>query len=364
MNNFLDQLVHAFQQSLFYSLGAPNSKNVDWADLPGLILSKGIITLALLLTLYLIYITLNHVISMVKRRSLLGSSTIQTLRVSLKLIWLFTSLIALFSQLGVELSLLRATARAAIALLGFYLLWVIIIRLMNKTLKKFYLDESINQLFNNILTVVIVVFALASILSQFGFNMMSIVAGLGIAGVAVGFAAQATLANFIAGITILLERPFRIGDWVSINNKDGQVMLITLRTTRIRTRDNLYLILPNSTVAAAEVTNYTSHGAIRFSITCRLAYHDSISKARQVIHEVLEKDEHILKHPAPLITAQELSESHISLIVRFWIDPIHIETMPRICETVREEIQEALLAAEMKVPFPRLQVMTPITDLE
>jgi len=77
MNNFLDQLVHAFQQSLFYSLGAPNSKNVDWADLPGLILSKGIITLALLLTLYLIYITLNHVISMVKRRSLLGSSTIQ-----------------------------------------------------------------------------------------------------------------------------------------------------------------------------------------------------------------------------------------------------------------------------------------------
>ena len=78
----------------------------------------------------------------------------------------------------------------------------------------------------------------------FGFDVVSIVAGLGIVGIAVGFAAQSTLSNFIAGITLLIERPFRIGDWVTINGQDGKVVKIALRTTWLRTRDNIFTMIP------------------------------------------------------------------------------------------------------------------------
>ncbi|MDC6673866.1 mechanosensitive ion channel family protein, partial [Leclercia adecarboxylata] len=130
--------------------------------------------------------------------------------------------------------------------------------------------------------------------------------GLGIAGIAVGFAAQSTLANFIAGITILLEQSFQVGDWVNINDNEGRVVVIALRTTHILTRDNITVIIPNSNVASSVVTNLTSKNFIRFDIRMRIAFEDDVDKAREVILQVLSDSEVVLKRPETSATVDEI----------------------------------------------------------
>ncbi len=103
-------------------------------------------------------------------------------------------------------------------------------------------------------------------------------------GIAVGFAAQSTLSNFIAGITLLIERPFRIGDWVNINGQDGKVVKIALRTTWLRTRDNIFaMIPPNDSVASSDIINYSAEGITRLSFMVGIAYKESVAHAREVI---------------------------------------------------------------------------------
>ena len=93
--------------------------------------------------------------------------------------------------------------------LGFYVAWLVLARLIKDSMVRYKMDPSIRQLVENLFSVVVSALAVVTVLAQFGFDVVSIVAGLGIVGIAVGFAAQSTLSNFIAGITLLIERPFR-----------------------------------------------------------------------------------------------------------------------------------------------------------
>lgn len=146
------------------------------------------------------------------------------------------------SQINFEPNTVKATAKASIWAGLYYLLWASSGHIIHKVLQHYGLNASIEQLLKNIFSVLVLVFGLASVMAQFGFDIVSLVAGLGIAGLAVGFAAQSTLANFIAGITILIEQSFEVGDWININDKEGRVVLISLRTTHILTRDNITVI--------------------------------------------------------------------------------------------------------------------------
>ena len=225
-------------------------------------------------------------------------------------------------------------------------------------LDRFYIDDSLKQLLRNIISVLLVIFGIAAIMAQFGFNIISIMAGLGIVGIAVSFAAQSTLSNFIAGITILIERPFHIGDWVRINKFEGKITQILLRTTHIRNRDNLLIIIPNSTVANAEVTNLTAHERMRFESYCRISLQEDVEKARQAILARLDLEDEYLKTPAPSVDVSQFAESGIVLIVRYWLEPYQMERLPRIQEKLLEHVKEALRDAEIDVPFPHIRLLT------
>ena len=196
-------------------------------------------------------------------------------------------------------------------------------------------------------------------MSQFGFDIVSVVAGLGIAGIAVGFAAQATLANFIAGITILIEQSFQVGDWVSINEKEGKVVQIALRTTQILTRDNITVIFPNSTVASAEVINLTAKNLIRFDIEVRIALEADIESARAIILDILANTKEVLERPAPTATVDKIGDFGVFFIVRFWVNPPHVSRMPFIKENLREQIKVALDDAGIATPYPHMQLLMP-----
>jgi len=242
--------------------------------------------------------------------------------------------------------------------LGFFVAWLVLKRILQEAMSRYKADLSIRQLVNNLLSVLLSTFATITILAQFGFDVLSIVAGLGIVGIAVGFAAQSTLSNFIAGITLLIERPFRIGDWVNINGQDGKVVKIALRTTWLRTRDNIFTMIPNDSVASSDIVNFSAEGITRLNFIVGIAYKESVEKAREVILPVLLAHKEVLhdKSLEPRVRLENLGASSVDLKIQIWITQDNLDVQPRIIGELREQVKNALDAAGIEIPFPHLQV--------
>ncbi|WP_303290188.1 mechanosensitive ion channel family protein [Marinobacter sp. SS5-14b] len=279
-------------------------------------------------------------------------------RTGLRYLFALGALLVILAQFGASPDLLKATARAGLMALGFFVAWLVLKRLIAKTMSRYRLDASIRQLVENVFSVLTATFAVVTVLAQFGFDVVSIVAGLGIVGIAVGFAAQSTLSNFIAGITLLIERPFRIGDWVTINGQDGKVVKIALRTTWLRTRDNIFTMIPNDSVASSDIVNYSAEGATRLNIPVGIAYKESAKAAREVIMPLLLEHSDVLQSPGmePRVVLKNLGDSSVDLEVKIWITPDNLDVQPRIMADVLEQIKEALDAAGIEIPFPHLQL--------
>ncbi|MBD3336145.1 MAG: mechanosensitive ion channel, partial [Candidatus Eisenbacteria bacterium] len=140
----------------------------------------------------------------------------------------------------------------------------------------------INLLVDKIYRTVLIIFGLVMAVSQLGINVGAALAGIGVAGIAVGFAAQDLLANVIAGFVIFWDQPFKVGDFIKVESKYGRVTDITLRTTRIRTLQNTYLVIPNKNIIDEIVDNHSKHGETRVDVPVGIAYKENIPQARKV----------------------------------------------------------------------------------
>ncbi|MHA7854039.1 MULTISPECIES: mechanosensitive ion channel family protein [Marinobacter] len=358
IEGFTGAVGEQLKQNLGDTLEAMAGGQVDWAELAVYVFSQVLVSaiyLGLFIGGYLLIIgTLRIVVG--KRRS--QSALFSQVRTGLKYLFALGALLVILAQFGAGPGFLKAMARAGFMALGFFVGWLVLARLMKEAIGRYGMDPSIRQLIENLFAVLMVTFAVVAILAQFGFDVLSIVAGLGIVGIAVGFAAQSTLSNFIAGITLLIERPFRIGDWVSINGQDGKVVKIALRTTWLRTRDNIFTMIPNDSVASSDIVNYSAEGATRLNIPVGIAYKESARAAREVIMPVLLSHPEVLKGGAmePRVVMKSLGDSSVDLEVKIWITPDNLDVQPRIMADVLEQIKEALDAAGIEIPFPHLQL--------
>lgn len=345
-------------ENLSATLDALAGGQTDWVALAGHVLSQLLISVIYLGILLLVYAILISLIRLVvgSRRS--SKPWFGQLRTGIRYLFGLGGLLVIMAQFEASPELLKGMARAGLMALGFFVGWLAIGRLLRETMNRYRLEPSIRQLVENLFSVLTVTFAAVTVLSQFGFDVVSIVAGLGIVGIAVGFAAQSTLSNFIAGITLLIERPFRIGDWVTINGQDGKVVKIALRTTWLRTRDNIFTMIPNDNVASSEIINYSAEGATRLNIPVGIAYKESARAARDVIMPVLLAHSEVLQGPGmePRVVVKTLGNSSVDLEVKIWITPDNLEVQPRIMADVLEKIKEALDEADIEIPFPHLQL--------
>ena len=123
---------------------------------------------------------------------------------------------------------------------------------------------------------VVVVLACVMAASQLGINIAAALAGLGVVGIAVGFAAQETIANMIAGFLIFWDRPFKVGDFITTTEKYGEVREITMRTTRIRTMENTYVVIPNKQIIGDMLVNHSLYGEVRVNVPLGIAYKERI----------------------------------------------------------------------------------------
>ena len=360
ITDFFQEIVRDLHTSLYLAIGGTiDEDSLDWSAKSVELVSTGIKILILLAVLGFFYWLAIYIVKKSRTRIRLNERRSKIVRSILRYIWIVTSLIAIMSQLNFEPDTVKATAKASTWAGIYYVLWTSSGQIIHKVLQHYGLNASIEQLLKNILSVLLLVFGLASVMAQFGFDIVSLVAGLGIAGIAVGFAAQSTLANFIAGITILLEQSFQVGDWVNINDNEGRVVVIALRTTHVLTRDNITVIIPNSNVASSVVINLTSKNFIRFDIRMRIAFEDDIDKAREVILQVLSESDVVLNRPETSATVDEIGEYGVFFIVRFWVKPAAVARMPKIKEGLRENIKRAFDAADISTPYPHMRLLMP-----
>ncbi|MCK8515350.1 mechanosensitive ion channel family protein [Methylonatrum kenyense] len=355
---FFSELLGALRRSLIDTFGVFETGETDLATLAASWLSQLIVSVILISIFLLAYLGIRRAMRAMLLRIGLSEQVFNPVFIGLRYVFFLLTALAIMAQLGVSPDLLKAVARAAMIALMFYVAWAVVTKILITMLQRYQLDPSIEQLMRNVVSVLIVAFGIVTVLAQFGFDILSVVAGLGIVGLAVGFAAQSTLSNFIAGITILLERPFRIGDWVRIHEQDGKVMKIALRTTWLRTRDNVFTMIPNESVASSDIINYSTEGPIRVRMTVGIAYKESIAAARAVILPILEAHEDVLALPdmMPSVNAAELADSSVNLRMSYWIQPYNIDRQPRINAQLLESIKEGLDAAGIEIPFPHLQL--------
>ncbi len=244
-------------------------------------------------------------------------------------------------------------ARVYLVLLLLFLGWALLRRLLARLFTRFGLDASLELLALNVSLGVWIAVGLYLVFQQFGINLLPILGGLGIAGVAVGFAAQDLLSNLLAGVTLLLDRPFTLGDWIRVNDWEGQVQRLTLRTTRLRTRDNELISIPNNKVAGNDVVNLTAGGALRVRSSLGVSYKADLDTAREALARVLNEEPKVLGDPPPRVAVMELGDSSVSLDLIYWIAPESIARRPAIQQRVMEASKRALDAAGVEIPFPQ-----------
>lgn len=244
---------------------------------------------------------------------------------------------------------------AFLVLVAFWLL----LRVTRPTLRRLlrradFADALIGLLVDNVYRFGMWAVALVMALGQLGVNVTAALAGLGVAGLAVGFAAQDSLENTIAGFLIFWDKPFVVGDYITTQDRYGRVSNITMRTTRIRTPDNTYIVIPNAQIIEDVLVNHSQHGETRVQVPLGIAYGEDIREARDVLLAAAAETEGVLDEPAPSMVVKELGDSSVNLAVRVWTGVAADERA--VFFRCLENCKIALDEAGIQIPFPHLQL--------
>lgn len=180
---------------------------------------------------------------------------------------------------------------------------------------------------------------------------------LGIGGVAIGFAFRDVLQNLLAGILILLTRPFVIGDQIRAGSHEGTVEDVWVRATVLRTYDNQRILIPNATLFVDKITIITAHETRRLAFPLTIGNGDDIKEARRVIVEALRGTAGVLVDPPPEALVTGLGAAGVDMTARFWIDPPRRRDAVDALDHAISNVKDALTAAGIDLPYPTSQVL-------
>ncbi len=228
-------------------------------------------------------------------------------------------------------------------------------RLIRRSLSRLHADLGVIQFLDSFIKIGLYLVLLMFILTGFGVDAASIIAVIGSAGVAVGLALQGSLSNLAGGVLILLLKPFRVGDYIieDTNKNEGVVSEIQIFYTKLTTADNRTIVLPNGTLANSSLTNVTDTPYRRVEIQVGISYDSDVRKAKEVLLEVMEQDEKVLKDMERLVFVDQLGESSVLMGIRCWLMRDDFRDGKW---RLTEEILLALKEADIQIPYPQLDV--------
>jgi small conductance mechanosensitive channel len=224
-------------------------------------------------------------------------------------------------------------------------------RLVAEAVKRRDAPPEIGVLLRRLTKWTIILLGTVAALQQVEFDVTSFVAGLGVVGFALGFAFQDIAKNFMAGILLLTQQPFRLGDVIKIGDSTGTVAGVSLRATTIKTFDGLEVIIPNANVYTTTIVNLSTYPVRRKSFTIGLAYEEDIDRARAVFREALTSVPGVRSEPTPRVVCTNLADSWTELTAYYWFAAGEADYF-EMSSGVIQAIKEAAEREGINLPYP------------
>lgn len=212
-------------------------------------------------------------------------------------------------------------------------------------------DEAVKRLLNRLTSIAIVVVGIVVALQQVDFDVSAFVAGLGLVGFTLGFAFQDIAKNFMAGVLLLIQQPFGIGDDIEVSGYEGRVTDVDIRATTIKGWDGQEIIVPNADVYTSPITNYSRYPARRVYLALGLGYEEEITKAQEVFLNAIRGVEEVLEDPSPAVHCKGLGSSAVEMGVYFWIDQTQSSLFGVTSQAV-QALKEAATREGIDLPYP------------
>lgn len=222
-----------------------------------------------------------------------------------------------------------------------------------KILTRAKVDDILVDFLTGIVRAALVLFVIVAALGQLGIDTTSLVALIGAAGIAVGLALKDSLQNFASGVMLILFRPFKAGDFVDAGGVVGIVEKISVFSTTLRTPDNKEVIVPNGGIYGGTITNFSARSTRRVDMVFGIGYDSDLLKAKQVLQELVDADERLLKDPAPVIAVGELADSSVNILVRPWVNSADYWD---VYWSMMEKVKLRFDVEGISIPFPQMDV--------
>lgn len=224
---------------------------------------------------------------------------------------------------------------------------------VRKMMYKAKLDPTLVGFLSNLAYFLLTAVVFIAALGTAGVETGSLVAVVGAAGLAVGFALQGSLSNFAAGLMIIFFRPFRVGDVVEGAGATGEVEEIQVFATLLKTGDNKRIVIPNSALTGGNIVNYSANPDRRVDLVFGIGYGDDIDKAKGIVRRILEAHPLVLKDRAPEVVVGQLADSSVNLYVRPWARNTDYW---QVLFEVTESVKKAFDGQGVTIPFPQRDV--------
>ena len=233
--------------------------------------------------------------------------------------------------------------------------WVVklLLKIIKAALEKTTVEETVRIFVVNLLNTLLMVIIFIAAINQLGIETTSIIAMLGAAGLAIGLSLQGSLANFAAGILIVIFKPYKVGDYIEAGSAAGTVLDIQIFSTVLKTPDNKIVIVPNGTIMKDSVVNYTDQATRRVDIVASCGYEDDIDKVKEILKDILNQEDRILAEPEPRIAVSELADNSVNFIVRPWVNSSDVLSVKY---SILEQIKKRFDEEGISIPYPQRDV--------
>ncbi len=233
--------------------------------------------------------------------------------------------------------------------------WIakLVIKALSKVLQRAKVDETLVKFLGNVLYVALLVVVIIAALDRLGVNTTSVLAVFATAGLAIGLALKDSLSNFAAGVMLIIFKPFRVGDFVEAGGTAGTVEEIRIFSTGMRTPDNREITVPNGQIYSGTIINVTARETRRIDLMFGIGYDDDYAKARDLVWDIIKKDDRILKDPEPVVMFMELADSSVNFAVRPWVKTSDYWI---VRADLLEKVKQAFDQNNISIPFPQRDV--------
>lgn len=228
-------------------------------------------------------------------------------------------------------------------------------KIVRRSFERSGADKGVEQFVDSLLKYGLYALLVFSLISSLGFDTTSVAAVLASGGVAIGLALQGSLSNFAGGVLILLLKPFVVGDYIieDSNGKEGTVKEIQIFYTKLSTIDNKTIVIPNGMLTNNSITNATAKDERQLDLRVSISYDADIRQAKNVIEELLEKDECIIKNEQINVFVHELADNAVVLGIRAWVkNEEYWTTRWRLLEEIKLSLDEN----GIEIPYPQMTV--------